>query len=356
MPLVIFCTDNALYIFIVLTKYRQEILKTKSRNMCFPHSTLSTIPDPDPDPNATATATTNIMSINKYNNKKVCFNEDITTRTILSHRELTSNERLSVWYNDDDYFLFNLKENYRHLSDPSSLKVEQVQRSNRIEDVRYLVLRAQDVQRKFAKNNCDCSKKEQQKNKEDDSKWFAKFCQHHSEQCVIAARQRGLENDLWLLDTKLKEESSMLLKHSTLFSRLTVSTNINRRNKNKNKIKNKDKNKNKNKNGSPVSNQRSSAIECRRNSWSHGSNSAFIDSPPNAVKRSTSRTLRKVLREDFNLKTTKIANSIFSPTSKTLETSRNRWSATGRKLNRNSNRDLALLPMQHSLTPPSLCP
>ena len=327
----IFCTDK-------------EILKTKSRNMCFPHSTLYTVPDPNAT--ATATATTNIMSINKYNNKKVCFNEDITTRTILSHRELTSNERLSVWYNDDDYFLFNLKENYRHLSDPSSLKVEQVQRSNRIEDVRYLVLRAQDVQRKFAKNNCDCSKKEQQKNKEDDSKWFAKFCQHHSEQCVIAARQRGLENDLWLLDTKLQEASSMLLKHSTLFNNLTVSTNINRKNKNK-------------KNDSTAENNgRWSAIECCRNSYSNNkrsANSTFNDSPPNAVKSSTSRTLRKVLREDFNLKTTKRVNPIFSPTSKIMETALkstilpiSRWSATGTKLDSNSKRDLPLSSMQHS--------
>jgi len=289
----------------------------------------------------------------KYNNKKVCFNKDITEEEIPSHREFTANERLSVWYNDDDYILFKLEDKYGRLSDPTSLKVEQVQRSNRIEDVRYLVLRAQDVQRKFAKNNWDCSKKEQEKDKEDHSKWLAEFCQHHSEQCVIAARQRGLENDLWLLDTKLQEASSMLLKHSTMFNNLTASTN-NNSNTSTNK------NKNKNKNDNPANDRRWSAIECRRTSYSNNNrsaNSTFNYSPPNAVKSSTSRTLRKVvLREDFNLKTTKRVDPNFSPKSKIIEMAHlestilpiSRWSATGTKVDSNSKRDLPLSTMQHS--------
>ena len=145
----------------------------------------------------------------------------------------------------------------------------------------------------------------------------------------------------------------MLEKHSTLNNNITVSTT------NSNISTNKNKNKNNSKNDIPANNGRWSAIACRRNSYSNNkrsANSTFNDSPPNAVKNSPSRTLRKALREDFNLKSTKRVNPNFSPKSKIIETSRNRWSATGRKLNRNSKRDLALRPIQHSLTPPSLCP
>lgn len=120
------------------------------------------------------------------------------------------------------------------------------------------------------------------------------------------------------------------------------------------------KNKNKNKNDNPANDRRWSAIECRRTSYSNNNrsaNSTFNYSPPNAVKSSTSRTLRKVvLREDFNLKTTKRVDPNFSPKSKIIEMAHlestilpiSRWSATGTKVDSNSKRDLPLSTMQHS--------
>jgi len=202
-----------------------------------------------------------------YSTKKVSYNEDVTVKEISTHREWTSNERFSVWYTEDDYRQFALAEKNERLSDPISLKLDQVERSRRIEFVRYLVLRAQHIQRKIAKNN-DWSKKE------DSSKWLAEFYQHHSEECAIEARHRGLENKLLILDIKLRE----VLKHSALFKNLAVSTKSSN-----------------NKNGCSSNKERWLAVE-----RGNAANSSYINSSPNT------------LCEDLNLK--EKLNPIFSPT------------------------------------------
>ena len=157
----------------------------------------------------------------------VSFNNDKTVSEIEHHCEFTSKERMSIWYTDDDYRSFNLQETQEQLSGPLAAKIDKIERSRHIVNVQYLVLRAQMVQREIAKT--DTNETEQ-----DYSKWLADFYQLHSESCAIAARQRGLENDLCLLNIKLRDTSLMLLRNSFLFNGLSVSNNNNNNNNNNN--------------------------------------------------------------------------------------------------------------------------
>lgn len=64
------------------------------------------------------------------------------------------------------------------------------------------------------------------------AQWLANFYTRHSGSFVIEARQRGIENDLELLNIKLREASSAMLKRSALFKTLTVSKTNNNNNTN----------------------------------------------------------------------------------------------------------------------------
>ena len=222
-----------------------------------------------------------ILNMTKYKNKKVCFDYSETVKEIPTHREWTHSERLSVWYTDDDFVMFILAEKYKCLSGSSSQKVEHIQRSKRIENVRYLVLQVYHVQRKIAKKACP-QKQEQDKDEVDHSKWsdwcwLAEFYQHHSKHCAIGARQRGLENDLWLIDVKIREASILL-------NNLTISNNNTSGN---------------NKNDSSANNEQCSAVKRGNyNSNKRSAISSFNDYSPNAVIRN--RKLRKVLWKDLN--------------------------------------------------------
>ena len=119
--------------------------------------------------------------IERKNSKKVCFNPEITIKEIPSHREWTPSERLSRYNTDDDYRQFKIRENHECFNGPPSSKVERIERIRRIKDVRYLVIRAQHVQRKIAKNKNCCSNNKKQQKKEDHSKWLAEFYRHYSE-------------------------------------------------------------------------------------------------------------------------------------------------------------------------------
>jgi hypothetical protein len=283
----------------------------------------------------------------------VSFNKDMTVNEIEHHCELTSKERMSIWYTDDDYRSFNLQETQEQLSGPLAAKIDKIERSKHVIDVQYLVLRAQMVQRKIAKNDTN-------ETKQDYSKWLADFYQHHSESCAIAARQRGLENDLCLLNIKLRDASSMLLKNSFLFNGLSVSNDNNSIN---------------NSVGAAANNERWSVGEGCTN------NNKRVASPK------SSRNLRRMLCKDLDLSCKTIdvtVNPIFSPTSglTSLESivspigcfskkkiskkkvskkkvscvqQQERWCPISRKADSNK-KDLPLKPIRHSLTPPYLCP
>ena len=138
--------------------------------MCLSHYTSTSF-------TVCATPTMARLNLVERDSKKVCFNDEITIKEIPSHREWTPYERLSRYNTDDDYLQFNIAENHECFNGPPSSKVERIKRSRRIKYVRYLVIRAQYVQRKIAKNNY--SKKDQ--DKEDHSKWLAEFYRHYSE-------------------------------------------------------------------------------------------------------------------------------------------------------------------------------
>jgi hypothetical protein len=275
--------------------------------------------------------------------QKVRFNKDMTINEIEHHSESSSKERMSIWYTDDDYRSFNLQETQEHLSGPLAAKIDKIARSRHISDVQYLVLCAQMVQRKIAKNDTN-------ETKQDYSKWLADFYQHHSESSTIAARQRGLENDLCLLNIKLRDASSMLLKNSLLFNSLSVSNN----NSNNNI-------------GASSNNER----------WSVGE--GCTNNNKRAASPKSSRNLRRMLCKDLDSSSKKIdvtINPIFSPTSdlSSLESivspigcfskkkkkiscgqQQERWCPISRKADSNK-KDLPLKPIRHSLTPPYLFP
>jgi len=129
--------------------------------------------------------------------KKVRFKERdlITIVTVASHRDFTSSECLSVWYNPTEYRQLALKEIREMMNAPLQRK-EEHQKSHRINHLRRGVLHSQSdrrLQRKLRRANSDYSQ------------WLADFCMGCSDSCVTEARQRGMENDLELLNIKIRE-------------------------------------------------------------------------------------------------------------------------------------------------------
>jgi len=130
--------------------------------------------------------------------KKVRFKERdlITIVTVASHRDFTSSECLSVWYNPTEYREFALKEIREMMNAPLLQRKEEHQKSHRINHLRRGVLHSQSdrrLQRKLRRANSDYSQ------------WLADFCMGCSDSCVTEARQRGMENDLELLNIKIRE-------------------------------------------------------------------------------------------------------------------------------------------------------
>jgi hypothetical protein len=130
--------------------------------------------------------------------KKVRFEErdSVTIVFVLSHRDYISSEYRSVWYTSTEYREFSSKQIREKLNAPLSERKEKHQRSHRINHLRRGVLHSQSdrqLRKKLRKTNSDYSQ------------WLADFCKGCSESCVTEARQRGMENDLELLNIKIRE-------------------------------------------------------------------------------------------------------------------------------------------------------
>eukprot|EP00531_Pseudo-nitzschia_arenysensis_P013327 CAMPEP_0116129012 /NCGR_PEP_ID=MMETSP0329-20121206/7699_1 /TAXON_ID=697910 /ORGANISM="Pseudo-nitzschia arenysensis, Strain B593" /LENGTH=202 /DNA_ID=CAMNT_0003623255 /DNA_START=112 /DNA_END=721 /DNA_ORIENTATION=+ len=54
------------------------------------------------------------------------------------------------------------------------------------------------------------------------TEWLATYVQRHSEQSAAEARQRGIENDLELLDIKMQEMASRITKRATIATKTQV--------------------------------------------------------------------------------------------------------------------------------------
>jgi hypothetical protein len=268
--------------------------------------------------------------------KKVQFKDKTYVVDILSHHNYSNTERNSAWYNNKEYRAFQLDEKRELLSGPPFERKEKSRRTQQIDSVRSLVLEAQSFQRKqqveitsilASHDNCN--------------KWLAEYYKHHSESCATAARQRGLENDLELINiNRVREASSMLLKHSALFKKLTVSkgtTNYTSANNNAS--------------WSPVidRDKQNSSLSSLSNKLINNN-----DTSPNTVK--SSRMLRLELCKDFDLKSKSMVNPTstiksidsFSPNKHRQD---QRWSASNPSKNSRrkvSKRDTLLKPLKHS--------
>ena len=257
--------------------------------------------------------------------KKVRFDETVTVNIIESHHKYTSSECLSVWYTKPEYRSFNLEETRELLSGPTSIRKEKRRRSKRVDSVRYLVLQAQSVRMIQKKRNIT----------DDYSTWLADFYTHHSEPCFLAARQRGIDNDLDLLNIKLRQSySSSILKCSTLFNKLNVSDTNNKGSKN--------------------------ARWSEDDNSDEGKTKRFKDVAPNAVMSSIN--LRRELCKDFGLNKKMVGNPSDTNTFKPIDRRRSseqkedRWSAAPSNKNgrrKVSKRDILLKPMNHSISPHS---
>uniref|UniRef100_A0A7S4ER06 Uncharacterized protein n=1 Tax=Pseudo-nitzschia australis TaxID=44445 RepID=A0A7S4ER06_9STRA len=151
--------------------------------------------------------------------KKVSFQQNDTIITVESYLDYSS----SIWYSQKEYRSFSLEETREQLSGPPSLRKVKRERSLRKNDIRRLVIEAQFIKFKGSEEYGTGDKKAQ---------WLANFYTRHSGSFVIEARQRGIENDLELLNIKLREASSAMLKRSALFKTLTVSKTNNNNNTN----------------------------------------------------------------------------------------------------------------------------
>jgi len=191
--------------------------------------------------------------------RKVQFNRTVTITLVQSHREYSDTEFQSLWYSDSEYRLFRLDEVHEKLSAPLRQRKKNEEKYHRREALRRLVVRSQDdrnLQRKLRQSNCDYSV------------WLANICKRESESCSVEARTRGMENDLDLLNFKMREMSSDLsmARSPAMLSTTNIRVSLDNQN---------------------TKNAR----------WSPRGKDTLRDVAPNAIKRNTD--LRRALCKDF---------------------------------------------------------
>lgn len=160
--------------------------------------------------------------------KKVVFEEFHIVKTVESHNDYTPSERQSSWFTKQDYRQFKLNVIHEKLTGPLSERKRKHERSMRIENVRRSVLKAQSnrlLGQKLLKDNKDFSRY---------SEWLSDYVYEQSEQSAIEARQRGMENDLELLDIKMQEMTSRRSERPAFLSKKKQTPMTNKYNKKKN--------------------------------------------------------------------------------------------------------------------------
>jgi hypothetical protein len=281
------------------------------------------------------------MKSRKDTRKKVQFKAKTYVVDIQSHHSFSSTERNSVWYNKKEFRTFQLDEKRELLSGFPIERKEQSRRTRQIDNVRSVVLEAQSLQRKQQEGTTSIPA-----SYDNNCKRLAEFYKLQSESCAIAARQRGLESDLELINiNRVREASSMLLKRSALFKTLTISKgNTNYTSENNNAR------------WSPV------IDEEQQSSLPSISKKLIDNNDVSANKIKSSRMLRLELCKDFDLKSTSMIHS--TSTIKSIDSlppnkqrQDQRWSASNPSKNSRrkvSKRDIPLKPLKHSITPPLL--
>lgn len=129
------------------------------------------------------------------------------SRNVQSHRDYSPLEHRSVWYTPNEYGTFALNEVREKMSMPLDQRKEKHKRMLRIDNVRRTVLKSQSYQ--LLESRMPNTGNEY-------SEWLANYVQQHSEQSAAEARQRGIENDLELLDIKMQEMASRITKRQPI--------------------------------------------------------------------------------------------------------------------------------------------
>jgi len=150
--------------------------------------------------------------------KGVCFDSNLDIIIdVDSHLDYTADERSSAWYTPAECRIFKVQDTRESLQSNTTRSMD-FARSQRIDDVRDLLLKAQDVQRKRSCRNYDMVHTTDKIIHRNNvaignsgnaqwgsySRWLADFYKHHSEACKIDARTRALENsstvnDCWFV-------------------------------------------------------------------------------------------------------------------------------------------------------------
>jgi len=136
------------------------------------------------------------------------------SRKVPSHRDYSPLEHRSVWYTPTEYGAFALNEVREKMAMPLDERKEKHKRMLRIDNVRRTVLKSQSYQLIESKLPDDTG--------DEYTEWLATYVQRHSEQSAAEARQRGIENDLELLDIKMEEMASRITKRATTTTKSPV--------------------------------------------------------------------------------------------------------------------------------------
>lgn len=145
---------------------------------------------------STTNSSTDIVNDGKKNKnttkKTVHFDNTISVNEISSYRDYTPNERLTSWYIDADYLIFNylLIGNHNRCSLRRRYDDDKEQRSQCIKDIQYAVLQEQHIERMHI-----VTKDPRAKKFDLFQQWLAEFYHIHSKPYTLAAQQRAMENN-----------------------------------------------------------------------------------------------------------------------------------------------------------------
>lgn len=260
--------------------------------------------------------------------RRICFDSNPDILTVASHFDYTEHERSSAWYTSSECHCFKVE--YDRESSDKSVESIDFERAQRIDAVRDLLLKAQEVQRSIRDTSNKSSSGDDSGSKCNAkwgsySRWLADFYKHHSEECGIAARHRGLENFM-MANQKWCPQHHHLhhdFDHSDSDSETEATSNIRPSMAKHSPVKN-----------GPV---KRSPVKPRR--WNDDDDDNDDDHDEDSLSKNSEGS----------------DDSQPSPKSKLKQ---GRWSANGSSGNgssaTNGQRDVPLKPLKHNLTPPRL--
>lgn len=166
------------------------------------------------------------MTMTKKNEmkRKVRFDRRVRIKKTRPHSYYTAEERLSTWYTKEEYRSFKVREIRESLQPTNANATNRYRspdfrtnfgRTQHIDSVRDVLLRAQDVQRKISRNGMTMG------GGGDYSGWLADFYKKQSEPCALDALRRGIEMSREGFSKPLPVDPFSLSFHATSSSHLS---------------------------------------------------------------------------------------------------------------------------------------